>query len=376
MPPPWGSTKAVYSIIWIMLPRLVLIGTGPTNLLVLEALTHHPEPAREAILVSSVQTEMSPGVLPGLLAGRYRPSEVGVNLERLTQTARVRLTHGEVRNLDPESRTIRLTNGETLLYNAASIANPPYPSSSSVPGANQHGRFVHTLDTAMELVPALETVVRDVPEQIARVAVVGESPEALEIAMTLRTVLDRIARGKGVVTLVAAAHAIWKERGVSARLAASALRRNDITAILGARVVEVAPRQLQLSNGARIPFDLLVWASGNDVPTVVDEHLQSTEGTGLFASGEVIIKRDDQLLRVGVDPREGARVIAENLLAVLSGRRPTRTYSPRKRVSLSETGGDTAMLTFGTLGIEGRWLMALKQRSDRKLMRRLSEPPE
>ena len=359
-----------------MLPRLVLIGTGPTNLLVLETLAHRPRPEREAVLISAVRTELSPGTLPGLLAGRYRPSEVGVNIERLAQAAGVRLNHGEVKSLDPASRTIRLTTGETLLYNAASLATAPYPSVSVVPGANRYAHFVHTLDTAMALVPALEQIVREVPEQVARVAVVGGSPEALEIAMTLRTVLDQLARGKGVVTLIAAAHAVWRERGVSAKLAESALRRNDITAILGAQVTEVADRQIRLSNGARIPFDFLVWGATDEGPTVVDEYLQAMDGPGLFVGGEVIIKRDDQLQQVGVEPQEGARVIADNLLAVLSGQKPPRVYRARPRVSLAETGGETALLTYGALGLEGKWLMTLKQRSDRKMMRRLSEPPQ
>jgi NADH dehydrogenase FAD-containing subunit len=359
-----------------MLPRLVFIGTGPTHLLLLETLARRPEPAREAILVASVQTELSPGTLPGLLAGRYRPSEVGVSLERLAQAAGVRINHGVVKAIDPANRTIRLEGGETLLYNAASISTGPFPSSSTVPGANRYAQFVHTLDTAMALVPALESVVRDVPEQMARVVVIGGSPEALEIAMTLRTVLDRTAQGKGVVTLIAAAHAVWKERGVSARLAESALRRKDITAILGAQVVEVIERQLRLSNGARVPFDLLVWASGDDRHMVVDEHLQAVDGPGLFVAGEVTMKSDDQLQLVGVEPHEGARVIVDNLLAVLGGKPPVRTYHSRKRVSLAETGGETALLSYGTLGVEGKWLMALKQRADRKLMRRLSEPPQ
>ena len=106
----------------------------------------------------------------------------------------------------------------------------------------------------------------------------------------------------------------------------------------------------------------------------MDEYLQAADGPGLFVGGEVIIKRDDQLQQVGIEPQEGARVIADNLLAVLNGQKPSRTYRARPRVSLAETGGETALLTYGTLGLEGKWLMTLKQRSDRKLMRRLSEP--
>jgi hypothetical protein len=42
---------------------------------------------------------------------------------------------------------------------------------------------------------------------------------------------------------------------------------------------------------------------------------------------------------------------------------------------LAETGGESALLSYGTLGLESRWLMSLKQRADRKLMRRLAGLP-
>jgi NADH dehydrogenase FAD-containing subunit len=187
-------------------------------------------------------------------------------------------------------------------------------------------------------------------------------------------VLDRVAAGRGVVTLMAPGQAAWRERGISARLADAALRRNDITAILGAQVAEVGDRQIRLANGARIPFDILVWAAADSGPRLVDEHLQAADGPGLFVGGDVIITRDDQIQQVALDPEEGARVIADNLLAVLDGRSPTRSYRLRRRFSLAETGGPSAMLTYGALMLEGKWVMHVKQRSDRRLMRRLSAP--
>jgi NADH dehydrogenase len=200
----------------------------------------------------------------------------------------------------------------------------------------------------------------------------GGSPEALEIAMTLRKVLDRLAPRRGVVTLMATALPASREPGVSARLADAALRRNDVTAILGAQVAEVGDRQVRLANGARIPFDILVWAAAEPGPRLVDEHLQAADGPGLFVGGDVIISRDDQIQQVAMDPEEGARVIADNLLAVLEGRGPTRSYRLRRRFNLAETGGTSAMLTWGALMLEGRWLMRLKQRADRRLMRRFT----
>lgn len=371
-----------------MAPRLLLIGSGPAHLLLLAGLSRRTDPPRETMLLSSFPTEMTPGTLPGLLAGRYRPSEIGLNLERLARAAGARFLLGGVRSVDPQNRTVRLENGEALLYNAASFATGPYPASSDVPGTMRYAYFIHALEQAIALVPELETVVREVPEQTARVVVVGDSPEALEIAMTLRQVLDRLAAGKGVVTLIGAAHAVWGERGVSAKLAEAALRRNDITAILGAQVIEVADHRLRLSNGAGVAFDFLVWATGDQAPeyltssglqidrehhVIVDEHLQAVDGPGLFISGAVTIKKNGQLKRVGVDPAEGARVICDNLLAVLDGRGPSRSYrSSRSRLTLAETGGKSAILAYGSMGLEGKWLMRLKERADRKLMQRLS----
>jgi NADH dehydrogenase FAD-containing subunit len=373
-----------------MLPRLLLVGSGPTHLLLLEILARRTEPAREAILVSPVNTEMSPGSLPGLLAGRYRPSEVGVNLDRLTQAAGVRIVHSAVRSLEPGSRTVRLEDGETLLYNAASIALGPFPAGSRVPGAARYAHYINTLDRAMALVPALETAIHEAPEQLARVIVVGGSSEAFEIAMSLRAALDRLNGGRGVVTMISAAHAVWRERGVGARLAEAAIQRNDISAILGAQIEEVQDHRLRLSNGAWVAFDLLIWAVGDQAPdymagpdahagrdrhVVVDEYLQAVEAPALFVAGEVILKQDDQLRQIGVDPVEGARVIADNLLAILAGKSPSRTYSPKRRIRLAETGGESALLSYGALGLESRWLMTLKQRADRNLMRRLAGLP-
>jgi NADH dehydrogenase FAD-containing subunit len=373
-----------------MLPRLVLIGSGPANLFLLEELTRRREPAREAILVASSPTELTPGTLPGLLAGRYRPSEIGVNLERLAQAAGARFILGRVRSIDPRSRTIRLDGGETLLYNAASLAPSTFPAASEIPGADQHASFLHTLDQAISLIPSLETVIREVPEQMPRIVVVGGGPEALEIALTLRRVLDRAASGRGVVTLIGAAHSVWMERGVSARMAGAALFRNDITAILGAAITEVEDHRLRLSNGAVVSFDFLVWAAGDEAPeylahssveldreqhVVVDEHLQAVEAPGLFVTGEVALRKNGQLSRIGVDPVEGARVVGHNLMAVLAQRTPGRTYSAgRSRLTLAETGGASALLSYGTLGLEGRWVLRLKERADRKLMHRLSRP--
>ncbi len=353
----------------------------------MKSLARRREPAREAILISSVETEMSPGSLPGLLAGRYRPSEAGINLENLARSAGVRIIHSGITSINPTTRTVKTSSGEVVLYNAASIARGPLPDASRVPGASRHATFVPSLAGAMALVPALERLAQ-AQAGILRLAIVGGQPESLEIALTLDSVMDRLAPARTVTTIISPATAPWTGPGLSSRLAKTALGRQGITAILGAEITEVGARGLQLSNGATISFDILVWAAdeapvyadggtlrhGADGIPLVDRHLQAVDAPGLFMAGTVTIN-DGNPATIRLDPHESARVIADNLLAVLGGRSPRHRYRLRERATWTETGHGQALLHRGAFSLEGGWLLGIKDRMDRRLMRELGALP-
>ena len=55
--------------------RLVLLGGGHAHLFVLEGVAHGAFKGAEVTLVSPVDCHVYSGMIPGMLAGRYRPEE-------------------------------------------------------------------------------------------------------------------------------------------------------------------------------------------------------------------------------------------------------------------------------------------------------------
>jgi NADH dehydrogenase FAD-containing subunit len=370
-----------------MLPRLLLIGAGSAHLHALRLLARRQTPARETVLVATAPTVVSPDMLPGFLAGRFRAEEVVIDLARLAHAAGGSLVVGNVATLEPASRTVRLEGGRALLYNAASLTVDPHPPSAPVPGAIRYARFIHSVAQVMALPPLLEQAVTVNPG--SRILVVGSGAQALEMAMALRQQTHRLDSGKSMVTIVSTSHTLWGERGTAARYTEAALRRNNISIIAGARIVDVELSALQLSNGARVAFDFLLWAGDGELPRyishsglpttadgalLVDAFLQSTEAPGLFAtSPAAVIANHPDGAQVSQDPaREGA-TIAANLLNVLRHEPPSKTFDlPARSVAWMDTADGRAIVSFGDFAAEGKWVSRLKERRDRLFTQQIS----
>ncbi|MEO8199384.1 MAG: FAD-dependent oxidoreductase [Gemmatimonadota bacterium] len=371
-----------------MLPRLLFIGAGPAHLHALRYLARRKTPARETLLVSGAPTIVNPGMLTGFIAGRFRAEEVVIDLGQLAHSAGGELAVGTVASLDPVSRTVRLEDGRTFLYNAASLALEAQPATAGIPGAIRHARYIHSVSQVMSLVPALESTLEQSPDRETRLLVVGSGITAFEIAMALRRQLDVRSR-KGAVTIVSGFPTAWGERGAGASLIATALKRNRITLILGARIHEIAEQHLHLSNGARVAFDFLVWAGDGEAPRflqgaglpasregtlLVDPFLQSTGATGLFAAGMTAILAGHPEPEQGFhDPARQGKVLGQNLLRVLEAKSPNRTFDPVDRpFSWATTADDRTILSFGPMATEGHWVSRLKEKQERKNMRRFA----
>jgi selenide,water dikinase len=326
-------------------------------------------------------------MLPGFLAGRFRAEEVVLDLARLAHAAGGSLVVGNVATLEPANRTVKLEGGRALLYNAASITIDAHPQSAPIPGAIRYARFIHSVAQIMALPPLLEQAMALNPA--CRILVVGSGAHTLEMALALRQQTQRINAGKSMVTIVSTAHTIWGERGTAARYTEAALRRNNISIIAGARIVDIEQGSFQLSNGAKVSFDFLLWAGDGELPRyirqsglpttadgalLVDAFLQSTEAPGLFAAGPtaVIANHPDGDQRDHDPAREGT-TIAANLLNVLRNEAPGKTFDlPTRSVTWMDTADGRAIVTFGDFAAEGKWVSRLKERRDRAFTQQIS----
>ena len=102
---------------------LVLAGGGHSHALLLRRWAMRPEqrPDGLVILVSQRSTTLYSGMIPGLIAGRYRLDEVSIDLRRLADQAGVALVNATITGIDLAGRQLLLKHRPALRFDRLSI---------------------------------------------------------------------------------------------------------------------------------------------------------------------------------------------------------------------------------------------------------------
>jgi len=160
---------------------------------------------------------------------------------------------------------------------------------------------------------------------------------------------------------------------------------------LGNTVTQVHPGGLRLAGGETLRADLVVWAAGAASPPwfrksglatdpdgflLVDDALRSVSHPEVFGSGDAVTLRDHpDTPRTGVHAVRQGPILRVNLGRALAGAAPEHHrhyHPPRRTLALVNTGDGAAILSYGGIAVTGWWAMLLKDRIDRRFMRRFS----
>ncbi len=367
--------------------RLVLVGAGHAHLFALEAMALGRLRPAAATLVSLSAEQAYSGMVPGLVSGRYRQSDLVFDLPALAHAAGAEFVVGRAVRLETGAREVVLEDGRRLPYDVVSVAVGSRPAGEEIPGAQAHARFVKPIHQALALVPALEELAS--AGGTPKVVVVGAGAAGIEIALAVRARLRRLSRGdRASVSLLEAGPRILADRSPAARAEAhEALARNGVTVGLGTRVESVLAGALRLAAGATLRWDLLVWAAGARAPDLfrasglatddrgyllVDEHLQAVKQPGLFGTGDAIRLAGRRAIpKAGVFAVRQGPILAANLAVACGKAGRLRRFVPQRRfLALLDTADGQAILSYGGTSLAGRWVMALKERIDRRFVRR------
>jgi selenide,water dikinase len=370
----------------VMGAHLVLVGGGHAHLFVLEGLARGRFPGDVAVtLVAPDPRHAYSGMVPGLVGGRYRPDDLLIDLAALARAAGATFIAGAVESLDPGGRSVRLADGRRLSYDILSLAVGSGNAGTGLPGVEERAVLLKPIDRTLGLVPAVE---RAAAGAGTAVAVVGGGAAGVELALNLRTRLAMLGRGGAPVRLVDGDDRVLRDRsGACRRAAERVLRSRGIELILGREVARLADGRLHLDDGRTVEAGLVVWATGPSAPRLfadtalaldqggylrVDPTLRSVSHPGIFAAGDAAaLEGHPGLPKAGVYAVRQGPVLRDNLAAACAGREPSRRFHPQRRfLALLNTGDGRAILSWGALAVTGRWAMALKDRIDRRFMRR------
>jgi pyridine nucleotide-disulfide oxidoreductase family protein len=365
---------------------IVLAGAGHTHLHVLRQWRTAPLPGARLTCVSSHPVAAYSGMLPGVLAGHYRPEEMEIDLVRLCAAVGARLIVGWVEGVDPKGRTLRIEGRPPLPFDRLSIG---IGSTPSLRAAVESGAQLVALKPMPTLLSRLDAALESVREtsngRLVNVAVVGGGAAGIEVALCLPAYL-RQCLGRGVpvqVTLVSAGDILGGEPARFRRRVRQAAAHRGIHVITGHRVVTVRRKACTLAAGTDLDADLVLWATEASAPPLLertglplddrgflltDSTLRSLGDPSVFGVGDAGTIQGAPTPKAGVYAVRQGPVLWENLRRSIEGRAPT-TYAPQHRfLKLIETGDGRALGEWRGAVFGGRWAWRLKRAIDRRFV--------
>lgn len=366
--------------------RLVLLGGGHAHLHVLARLRAAPVPGVTTVLVTPAAHQHYSAMVPGYLQGTYAEAELSIDLARLCRAAGARLHLAAAERIEPARHAVT-AGGEHIGFDVLSVDVGSEAAGLDTPGVREHALTVRPMSRAVALREAVDRAVAAHAGQPLPIAVVGGGAGGVEVALALHR---RVAAGGGrpAVTLLEGGSAILPDFAPAVRARALAvLAARGITVATGRPVTAVAARGVSLSGAPALDADVTVWLTGAAPPDLlaasplardargflsVDATLRAVDGAPIWGAGDcVTLAEHPGTPRAGVYAVRAAPVLDRNLRGALTGAGRPAAYRPQRSfLALLNTADGKAIVRWHGLVRHARWAWWLKDRIDRRFMRR------
>ncbi len=354
-------------------PRhLVLVGAGHVHVGVLRRFARRRLAGARITVISPDPATTYSGMVPGVVAGLYRPEQARIALMPLLHAAGAAWRRTVAVGIDSGARLVLCGDGPPERYDLLSL------DIGAAPGAPDGAIAVRPVAGLPRAVAALRQRLRE--RRGGHVAVVGAGAGGTELMLALSVVLRR-ELGDAVRLSLMGPLLPGLPHGFRARVAA-VLTERGVERHWG-DVVAVAPGRLCLSDGAVVDADEILWAtavapapwlrqSGLDLDSggflATDAHLRVGGSDCVFAAGDCASPQPNEIAKSGVYAVRAAPVLAANIHRSLAGR-PLRAFRPqRNTLLLLSTGTRHAIGTRGGLVVSGGWVWRWKDWLDRRFV--------
>lgn len=365
--------------------HLVLLGVGHTNAHVVRMWQTEPFADTDLTCVSNFSVATYSGMLPAVLARQIPESAMQIDLVRLCASAQARLILDRVTGIDLDNCEIQFDTRPPIPFDALSVGVGSVPITDGIEISGDSLLKIKPMQTFFSRLTELvqERLGRN-PERL-RVAIVGGGVAGVEVAFCLPPTLHSIGAKNVEITLINRGEKVPGGSIPSVqRRVTSALVQRGVRTEFGRGVVRVSDEEVHLEDGARIPADIVIWATGADSPELLsrlglptddrgflltDQTLRSVSGTPIFAVGDTGSIQGESIAKAGVYAVRQGPVLWENLGRVLRGE-PLIQYQPQRTfMRLINLGDDRAVGQWRGLPLHGKWALRLKHRIDNEFMR-------
>ncbi len=376
--------------------RVILVGGGHAHLSVLDDLARNPlrtETPTEVLMITPEAFQWYSGMLPGLIAGHYRPTECRVDLLPLAKEAGINLILDSVIGINSNRQCICLSDGTHIKYDVLSIDVGSSTDTSWLSLSKQPVIPIKPLDNFIDRWnPFLD---RAKTQGSYHIAVVGAGAAGIELALAARHALGNNSTHYKV-SLIGTSSGLLPGHGKNV------IRR--IQTILDQSNISFSPHKatatddgLLLSSGELLAPDCIFATTGGTAPdwlelsklaldssgfVAVDAYHRSISHKNVFAVGDVCARQDKYVARSGVHAVHAGPIIAHNIRSSImecaskeSSREKyaLKEYNAKKRsLYLLSCGSRYGVVSWGGFSFSGAWVWKWKNRIDTNFIKRFS----
>jgi len=365
--------------------EIVLIGGGHAHVHVLKAFAERPLPNLRLTLVSREAHTPYSGMLPGVIAGLYRPEEAHIDLRRLAAATGTRLIIAEATGLDRRAKRILLRSEAPLPYDIASLDIGIAPDLRGIIGAAEYALAVKPIGNFLA---KLERLLQQPAPR--RFVMVGGGAGGVEVLLSLRNRLNQDGATGSHFALVTAGEILPshnpKVRAAFRRLLAA----SNVIVHEHSPVRRVTAAGVELADGALLPADAVLIATGASAPDWlqgtdlaldstgcirVTQTLQSLTDGDVFAAGDCASFIETPREKAGVYAVRAGPPLAENLQRHALGEAARPWQPQRHHLGLISAGRRYCVASRGDFMLEGAWLWWVKDWIDRRWLRQYQSVP-
>ena len=378
---------------------LLLLGGGHSHVQVLKHFAMHPVPGVRLTLISDDYVSPYSGMVPGYIAGHYSLDEVQIALGPLCRRAGARFICANVTGLDRDSRRVLMAGRPALRYDVLSINSGAQPDLQGMPGiaVKPISRF---LSQWPELLATMRSQLASDSSSSGRrmrgVMLVGAGAGGIELAFACRASLPAQVPIKLVgPTLLPGSNRIAK------KLVRRAMCEKNIVYITQ-RVTKARTTaegfSVTLANETIEETGQLLWVTDVCAPNwlaesgldcddkgfvSVNESMQSINDSHIFVAGDAAHLQGQERAKAGVFAVRVAPILAKNLARAVQGlpiQGPRSRFRPQSSfltlIGLGAPDRPDAIAIRGSWAPRSKIFWRLKERIDRRFVRRFNELPE
>ena len=168
--------------------RIVLVGGGHAHIEVVRQFQcllpgdSAKAASVEMILVNPEPVAVYSGMIPGVVAGHYRPEDCLINLPALCNSCGVSWYQGQLLDMNSDNRTILLAGGERLSYDYLSLDIGSIPATRGIEGAGHST----TVKPANAFLQCWEQFLQQIETDRSRsICVVGGGVAGVELVLAM-----------------------------------------------------------------------------------------------------------------------------------------------------------------------------------------------